>query len=454
MLESITTRFENIFKGLGKQNKLTEKNVKDGVREIKLALLEADVNYKVVKEFIALIEEEALGEKVLKSVTPTDQFIKIVHDKLVEIMGDHTAEIQLKKKGISVILMVGLQGSGKTTSCAKLAHYLKGNQRVLLVGADIYRPAAKEQLRILAEQCEVGFFGGEDKDKPVKICQKALNYAKDQDYHTIIIDSAGRLEIDEPLMEELDKIKKKTEPDEILFVSDSMAGQNIVGVVNAFDARLGISGVILTKFDSDARGGAALSITKTTGKSIKFVGTGEKIENLELFHPDRIAGRILGKGDVVSFVEKAQEAFDVDIAVKTQEKLLKNKFDLEDFLNQIRQIRKMGPLQGLMDMLPMGKNVNSDDLDERRILHTEAIILSMTPKERKNYRIINGSRRRRIAQGSGTKIQDVNRLLKQFEDMQKMMKKIRKSPGSLRNLFGGSMPDLKNLKDLKGLKLP
>ncbi|MDH4127990.1 MAG: signal recognition particle protein [Spirochaetota bacterium] len=445
MLDKITDRFENIFKSLRRQNRLSEKNISEGIREIKLALLEADVNYKVVKDFIKVVEEEALGEEVLKSVTPTDQFIKVVHDKLVDIMGGEDTEINLKKKDISVILMVGLQGSGKTTTCAKLGKYLKDKQRVLLVGADTYRPAAKDQLKVLAGQAELGFFSGENNDKPVDICRKALRYAKDQDYHAIIIDSAGRLQIDKPLMDELVSIKKITEPDEILFVSDSTAGQNIVDVVKEFDRILNISGVILSKFDSDTRGGAALSIRKTTGKSIKFVGTGEKIDNFERFYPDRVAGRILGRGDIVSFVEKAQAAVDTDEAAKLQEKFLKSKFDLNDFLTQIKQIKKMGSLQSIIDMLPIKKDMKNQSIDDKNLIRTEAIILSMTPKERGNVRILNGSRRRRIANGSGTKIQDVNKLLKQFDEMQKVMKKVRKNPHSLKNLFGG-VKDLSNIK--------
>ena len=437
MLDKITGRFESIFKALGRQNRLTDKNIKDGVRDIKLALLEADVNYKVVKEFVREVEDEALGEKVLKSVSPTDQFIKVVHDKLVDIMGDHTAEIQLKKSGISVILMVGLQGSGKTTSCAKLGKYLKEKQRVLLIGADTYRPAAKDQLKVLADQCGLGFYTGDLKADPVNICKKGMKYAKENDYHTVIIDSAGRLQVDDTLMAELEKIKKHTEPDEILFVSDAMAGQNIVDVVNEFDRRLEISGVILTKFDSDTRGGAALSIKKTTGKSIKFVGVGEKVENFEVFHPDRVAGRILGKGDIVSFVEKAQQSIDMKEAAKAQEKFLKNKFDLEDFLGQIRQIKKMGSLSSIMKMLPIKADMSKQDAEEKNLVQTEAIILSMTPKERRNIRILNGSRRRRVAKGSGCTIQDVNRVLKQFEGMQKMMKKMKKNPKMLQGMFGG-----------------
>ncbi len=437
MLDKITSRFEGIFKTLSRQNRLSEKNIQDGVREIKLALLEADVNYKVVKDFIKLVEEEALGEKVLKSISPTDQFIKVVHDKLVDIMGSHSDEIQLKKRGeISVILFVGLQGSGKTTTCAKLGNLLKVNQKVLLVSADTYRPAAKDQLKILAGQTGLGFFT-EDHNDPIKICKNALKYAKDYEYHAIILDTAGRLQVDEPLMVELEKIKKITEPDEILFVSDAMAGQNVVDVVKSFDHRLNINGIILTKFDSDTRGGAALSIKKTTGKSIKFIGTGEKIENFEKFYPERVAGRILGKGDIISFVEKAQAAIDVEEAIKTQKKLLKSKFDLDDFLSQIQQLKKMGPLQSILDMLPIKGQMKDQSVDEKNLLHTEAIILSMTPKERKNFRIINGNRRRRISLGSGTTIQEVNRLLKQFESMQKMMQKVKKNPRFLQNMLGG-----------------
>jgi signal recognition particle subunit SRP54 len=458
LLENIQKRFDNVFKKLSGKHKISEDNIKDGIREIKLALLEADVNYKVVKEFVKEVKEEALGEKVIKSVSPKDQFIKIVNDKLAEIMGGENKPLELKPSGINVILMVGLQGSGKTTTCGKLAYRLTKNdesKKALLVGADIYRPAAKEQLKIVAKQSGAGFFTNDDpKASAKKITKSALDYAREENYNLVILDTAGRLQIDEELMKELEDIKKVTKPDEILFVSDAMAGQNIVEVANEFDERLGISGIVLTKFDSDTRGGAALSLKKTTGKDIKYIGVGEKMEELDPFYPDRIAGRILGMGDVVSLVDKAIEASDQEELERLQKKMQKLDFDLNDFLGQIRQVKRMGSLENLLKMLPFGKDLPVDQLKGDEVSKTEAIILSMTPKERKNYKIINVSRKKRISRGSGTKLKDVNKLLQQFDKMNKMMKKMKKNKKGLQSLMDKYGGDLENMdvKDLEKIR--
>lgn len=448
MLENLTERFEKVFDRLRKKPTLTQDNIEEGLREIRLALLEADVNYNVVNDFVNAVRKEALGEKVIKSVSPTEQFIKVVFDKLKNIMGDNRDDLKYAKSGLSVFLMVGLQGSGKTTTCAKLAKKLSAEKRILLVAADTYRPAAQEQLKVLAEQANVGYFAGEKKDNPVKIVKSSLKYAEKNNYHVVIIDTAGRLQIDNQMMKELEDIKKISKPSEILFVSDSMAGQNVVDVVTQFDERLSISGVILTKFDSDTRGGAALSIKWTTGKSIKLVGVGEKLDELEVFYPDRIASRILGKGDIISFVEKAQQAVDLEEAERLEKKLKKNQFDLEDFLNQIQSIKKMGSLQSLMAMIPgFNKLMKGQDIDDNPLSKTEAIILSMTPKERRNYKIIVGTRRKRIADGSGTTVQDVTRLLSQFDQMQKVLKKMKKNPLAAMSKMGlgGSMGDIEKM---------
>ncbi len=436
MLENLTEKFGNIFKSLGKNSKLTEKNIQSGLRDIKFALLEADVNYKIVKDFVNHIKEKALGYDVVNKVTPTEQFIKLVYDELIDILGQNNDTLKFRSSGVSVFMMVGLNGAGKTTMTAKLAKELKKDHNVLVVGADIYRPAAKEQLKILSSQAKVEFFGGNDDDKPVKICRDAVKYAESNNFSVVLLDTAGRLQIDEALMKELSEIKKKTNPVEILFVADSMSGQNIVDVCKGFDERLSVSGVILTKFDSDARGGAALSIKKLTGKNIKYMGVGEKIDDLEIFYPDRIANRILGKGDIVTFVEKTQEAFDIDEAKKLQEKLAKNKFDFEDFLNQLLRIQKMGSMSKLIDLIPgLNKAARQEAIENAEVNQKIAIIRSMTKKEKKNFRIINPERRARIAKGSGTSIMDVNKLVNEFAQMNKMMKKMSKNPKKMLKLL-------------------
>ncbi len=464
MLENIQKRFDGLLKRISGKHKISEKNIQEGIREIKLALLEADVNYKVVKELVKELKEEALGEKVLNSVSPKEQFIKIVNDKLTDIMGGENVPLEVKPSGKTIILMVGLQGSGKTTTCGKLAKRIQKKfegKSAMLVGADIYRPAAKKQLEIVAKQAGAGFYTDEKGVSAQQIVKDALTKSDIENYNVLIIDTAGRLQIDEELMKELEDIKKIAKPNEILFVSDAMAGQNVVDVAVEFDKRLGVSGVILTKFDSDARGGAALSIKKTTGKSIKFIGVGEKMEDLDPFYPERIAGRILGMGDVVTLVDKAVEAADEEELVKLQKKLAKFDFDLNDFLSQLRQVKRMGSLDKILKMLPFGKDLPLDQLQGNEVSKSEAIILSMTQKERKNYKIMNVSRKKRVSKGSGTKLKDVNKLLQQFDKMNKMMRKMRKNKGLekiLENFDGNfedmSTEDLKKLRKKFGGKLP
>ncbi len=469
MLKGLEQRFTKVLEKLGRKKKLNERNISDGIREIKLALLEADVNYKVVRDFVSELKDVTTGEEVIKNVNPTQMFVKVVHDKLVEFMGGHNEELKVTGKNVSVIMLVGLQGSGKTTTAAKLAQFAKQKKEksVALVGADVYRPAAQDQLEVLSKQINVPFYGGGLKEKPDKIVKGAMKTYKDQD--VIIIDTAGRLQIDEEMMKELEQIKKQTKPDEILFVSDAMAGQSIVDVVMEFDNRLGITGVILTKFDSDARGGAALSIKRVTGAPIKFIGVGEKLDDLEPFHPERIAGRILGRGDIVSFVEKAAETIDLENAQKLEEKLKKQEFDLEDFLMQIQQIKKMGNLGSLIDMIPIFRNFKSkQDFDDKSLNHTEAIILSMTPDERKNHRIIGPSRKKRIAKGCGLPLNQVNKFLTQFMQMRKMMKKFMKNPFKMKQMLGqmgldeqipgmegmpGGIPGMEGMPDMGNIDL-
>ncbi len=465
MLKGLEDRFTKILEKLGHKKKLNDRNINDGIREIKLALLEADVNYKVVRDFTAELMEEAKGEEIVRGVDATSMFVKVVHDKLVEYLGGENEDLKITGKNLSVIMMVGLQGSGKTTTAAKLAQYInkKKERSVVLVGADVYRPAAQDQLETLAKQINVPFYGGGLKERPDKIVKGAIKQYKDKD--VMIIDTAGRLQIDDDMMKELEDLKKQTRPDEILFVSDAMAGQSIVDVVGEFNKRLGITGVILSKFDSDARGGAALSIKKTTGSPIKFIGVGEKIDDLEPFYPERLAGRILGRGDIVSFVEKAAEAIDIEKAQKLEEKLRKHEFDLEDFLGQIQQLKKMGNLSGLLDMIPIFRNMKPQQgFDDKSLARTEAMILSMTPDERKNFQVIGPSRRKRIALGSGSNLQDLNKFLNQFMQMRKMMKKVMKNPLKLKQMLSGmgmdesmmemdGLPGMQGMPDLNGMDL-
>jgi signal recognition particle subunit SRP54 len=412
------------MKGWGSLN---EKNIREGLRDIKLALLEADVNYKVVKEFIDGATTEALGEKVLKSVTPAQQFTKIVHDYLMKILGDTTHGLEVGSGGISNLMLCGLQGSGKTTTAVKLARFIesKYNKKPLLVAADVYRPAAIQQLQLLGEKNGIHTFTLE-KEKPVRICTEAVKFARENSYGAVLVDTAGRLEMDDEMMRELDFIKKAVRFHEILLVADAATGQAAVKIAQGFDEAIGITGLILSRMDSDARGGAALSMSHITGKHIKFIGTGEKVDDFEQFHPDRIAGRILDMGDIVSLVEKVQTDFNLEKAQKLEKKIKKASFDLNDFLDQLRQLQKMGPLENVLEMIPGMPKKTPVKVDEGEMKRTEAIINSMTPHERAHYKLINGSRRKRIALGSGTTVYDVNRLLNNFDQMKKLMKKFRR----------------------------
>ncbi|MFZ5754194.1 MAG: signal recognition particle protein [Bacillota bacterium] len=426
--EGLAEKLQGIFKNLRGKGKISEKDVTEAMREIRMALLEADVNYKVVKDFVNRVKERAVGVEVLESLTPGQQVIKVVHDEMTQLMGGTQSKINLASKPPTIVMMVGLQGSGKTTSSGKLARlFKKQGRRPLLVACDIYRPAAIKQLQVLGEQLEIPVFSMGDKQNPVDIAKAARAYAENQGHDLMIVDTAGRLHIDDALMSELENIKTNIRPHEILLVVDAMTGQDAVNVAETFNARLGLDGVILTKLDGDTRGGAALSVKAVTGKPIKFVGMGEKLDALEPFYPDRMASRILGMGDVLTLIEKAQANFDAKKAEELERKLRKAEFTLEDFLDQIQQMKSMGPLSELMGMLPgMGqmKALKGMEISEKDVKHTEAIIRSMTREERRHPEIINGSRRKRIALGSGTSVQEVNKLLKQFEQAQKMMKQI------------------------------
>ncbi|MBE3592700.1 MAG: signal recognition particle protein [Thermoanaerobacter sp.] len=424
--ESLSERLQEIFKKLRGKGKLTEKDIKEAMREVKVALLEADVNFKVVKDFINSVTEKALGQEVMESLTPGQQVIKIVNDELIALMGSTQSRLNIGNKVPAVIMMVGLQGSGKTTACGKLANLLKKQgKNPLLVACDVVRPAAIKQLQVVGANVNVSVFTMGDKVNPVDIAKASIDYAKSHNSDVIIIDTAGRLHIDEELMEELVNIKKAVQPDEILLVVDAMTGQDAVNVASSFNERLDITGVILTKLDGDTRGGAALSIKAVTQKPIKYVGTGEKLTDLEPFYPDRMASRILGMGDVLTLIEKAQAAIDEKKAQELGQKLLTKQFTLEDFLEQLQSLKNMGPLDQLLGMIPgMSKNMLKNvDISEKDLKRIEAIIQSMTKEERQNPSIINGSRKKRIAKGSGTTIQQVNSLLKQFEETKKMMKK-------------------------------
>lgn len=424
MFENLSERLERSFKLLKGQGKITEINVAETLKDVRRALLDADVNYKVAKQFTDTVKAKALGQNVINAIKPSELMVKIVHDELTFLMGGDTAPLNLSGNP-TVILMSGLQGSGKTTMSGKLARKLKSekSKRPLLVAGDVYRPAAIEQLKVLGEQIEVPVYTEEGNKNPVQIAENAISYAKANHYDLVIVDTAGRLAVDEAMMNEIAAIKKAIKPQETLFVVDSMTGQDAVNTAKEFNDRLDFDGVVLTKLDGDTRGGAALSIRTVVTKPIKFVGTGEKLDALDYFHPARMADRILGMGDIVSLVEKAQQQFDEKEARELQRKIAKNQFNFNDFLNQIQQIKKMGNLKDLASMIPgVGKAIKDIDIDDNAFKGIEAIIHSMTPQERANPEIINGSRRQRIARGSGTTIQEVNRLLKQFEETRKMMK--------------------------------
>ncbi len=444
MLEKITDTFSNIIRTISGKSTITEKNIEDTVEQIKMALLEADVNLRVVRRFVNSTIEEAKGEKVLKAVDPGQQFVKIIYDKIVSMLGDEKTELKLKGPDTqSVILMLGLQGSGKTTASHKLAAKLKKEgRRPLLVACDLVRPAAIDQLCVLGQKIDVPVYKEDTKDA-VKVAKNSIDYAKKNGLDVIILDTAGRLQIDEEMMAELVNIKKAVNPDEVLLVADSMTGQNAVDIAKSFDEQLGLSGVILTKFDSDARGGAALSLKTITEKPILYIGTGEKTEDFEVFHPERIASRILGMGDIVSLVEKAQEQVDIEQAKKLEEKMARNEFTLDDMLEQFQQVKKMGSMQSLMEMMPgMASAMQGRDIDTAGMKHQEAIIQSMTKKERANHLIIGPSRRKRIAKGSGTSVAEVNKLIKQFEKTKLAMKKLTRNKGMqaklMNQLAGGA----------------
>ena len=438
--EGLADKLANSFKRLKSKGKLTEADVREAMREVRLALLEADVNYKVAKDFTNTVTERAIGTQVMESLTPGQMVVKIVDEELTNLMGGEEARITTPPKPPTIIMMVGLQGAGKTTHAAKLAkHFKSKGNRPMLVACDIYRPAAIKQLQVVGEQAGVPVFE-KGNQAPVKTCEEAIRYARDYGHDIMIIDTAGRLQIDEELMNELREIKEKVGPHEILLVVDSMTGQEAVNVAKTFDEMLEINGVILTKLDGDTRGGAALSIRAVTGKPIKFVGVGEKLDNLEVFHPDRMASRILGMGDVLTLIEDAQSKIDEKAAEEAAQKILQNKFDLNDLLNQFAQVRKMGPLKSVISKLPgMDKQLKDVDVDDRQMGRMEAIILSMTEKERQKPDIINPSRKRRIAAGSGMKVEDVNRLLKQFETTQKLMRQMRGKKGKRRPMMPPGM---------------
>jgi len=440
MLEELQSRLESVLSKVRSKGKLNEKNISDSLHEVKLALLEADVNYKVVKEFINKTKEKAVGEEVIKSITPGQLMVKIVHDELIELLGG--SAVPVKEAGIppTIIMLSGLQGSGKTTFSGKLARlYKKKGRFPMVVGADVYRPAARKQLEVLAKSLDIPFYSEDHKDA-VKITHNAITEARKKGCDLLIFDTAGRLHIDEEMMDELENVKNKVKPHEILFVADGMTGQDAVNAAKTFQQRLNFDGVVLTKLDGDSRGGAALSIKTVTGKPIKFLSIGEKLEDIEQFYPERMVSRILGMGDVVSLVEKAQDVVDEEQVRKLEKKIRKAEFDLSDFLDQLKQIKKMGSLKDILGMIPgVGKQLKNQQIDDRITVRMEAIIQSMTPKERRKPKTINGSRRKRIAMGSGTTVQDVNKLLKQFAEMSKMLKKMKNmNPKAL--LRGGKMP--------------
>jgi signal recognition particle subunit SRP54 len=439
MFDNLSEKLQRVFKNLRGEGRLSAENMEGALREIRMALLEADVNFRVVKQLIENIKVKAMGEEVLSALSPSQQVVKIVHEELIKILGSHEAKLRYANEPPSVFMIVGLQGSGKTTSTGKLARWLSRNgHRPMLVSVDVYRPAAREQLKVIAKEIGQPIWEGTPEETlPLDITRSARRECANQGRDVLLVDTAGRLHIDEDLMTELQQLKEQLNPVEILFVADAMTGQDAVKSADEFHKRLGITGVMLTKMDGDARGGAALSIRNVTGQPLKFVGVGEKFDAFEPFHPDRVANRILGMGDILSFIEKASEELDQKKAVEMQRKLIDNEFTLEDFRDQLRQIRKLGPLSGLLDMMPkvgMLKELKDVKVDEKEINHVVAIIDSMTPKERDNHMIINGSRRRRIAKGAGRSVQEVNQLLKQYAQARKMMKSL--SGGFLGKKFG------------------
>jgi signal recognition particle subunit SRP54 len=449
MFDNLTDKLERAFKVLKGHGQITEINVAETLKEVRRALLDADVNFKTAKEFTNRVKEKAIGENVLTTISPGQLMIKICHEELTELMGGNEVDIDIKGNP-GIILMSGLQGSGKTTFSGKLANYLKNKKgkKPLLVACDVYRPAAIDQLHVLGDQLGVEVYSNKEEKNPVKIAEAAIHYAKSNSFNVVIVDTAGRLAVDEAMMEEIQQVKNAIKPTETLFVVDSMTGQDAVNTAKAFNDRIDFDGVVLTKLDGDTRGGAALSIKAVVNKPIKFVGTGEKMEALDVFYPSRMADRILGKGDIVSLVERAQEQFDEEEARKLQKKIKKNQFDFNDFLNQIQQVKKMGNVKDLMGMIPgMGKAMKGVEIEDDAFKHIEAIIYSMTPAERENPDLINSSRKKRIANGAGQDIKEVNKLLKQFKDTKKVMKMM-SNPKNMRQMMsqmkgmGGGMPGM------------
>ena len=442
--ENLADKLQQTFKKLRGKGKISEQDLKGAMREVKLALLEADVNFRVVKDFISSVSEKALGANVLESLTPAQQVIKIVNEELTSLMGEKSEKISFSSKSPTVIMMVGLQGAGKTTTSAKIGGLLKKqHKRPLLVACDVYRPAARKQLQVVGSQMEVPVFSIDDSNDPVYIAQSAINHAQKNGNDVVIIDTAGRLHLNEELMDELLNIKEKVNPTEILLVLDAMTGQDAVNVASSFDEKLDFTGVVLTKLDGDTRGGAALSVRAVTGKPIKLIGQGEKLTDMDWFYPDRMASRILGMGDMLTLIDKAQAAFDEKQALELEQKIRKQQFTLDDYLAQMQQMKNMGPLQDILKMIP-GMNqaaLSSVNIDERKLGRIEAMITSMTPKERQDPSILNSSRKKRIADGSGNKVQDLNMFLKQFEQMKKMMKQF-SNPKKMKRSFGGGFGNL------------
>lgn len=445
--EGLSSRLQEITRKFKGKARITDSDLKEMLREVKLALLEADVNYKIVKDFIGIIQEKALGQDVLASLTPGQQVIKIVKDELVELLGGTESRINFTPNPPTVIMLVGLQGSGKTTTAGKLANLLrKQGKKPLLVACDVYRPAAIKQLQVVGSQLNISVFANEESKDVVHIAKQAMNVAISKLNDVIIIDTAGRLHIDEELMQELKNLKANVKPHEILLVVDAMTGQDAVNVATSFNEAVGIDGVILTKLDGDTRGGAALSVKKVTNRPIKFAATGEKLSDIEVFHPERMASRILGMGDMLSIIEKAEETFDEEEALKLEKKLRKQEFDLDDYLAQLRQVKKMGSFSSILKMIPGMNKLKDVQVDDKEFVKIEAIICSMTKKERRNPKILNGSRRLRIAKGAGVKVQDINKFMNSFEMTQKMMKKMQDEKSMKKVLKGMNPEDLKNLK--------
>ena len=445
--EGLSSRLQEITRKIRGKSRITESDLKEMLREVKLALLEADVNYKIVKEFISTIQEKALGEEVLKSLTPGQQVVKIVKDEMIELLGGTESKINFTPNPPTIIMLVGLQGSGKTTTAGKLANLIrKQGKKPLLVACDVYRPAAIKQLQVVGAQLNIPVFANEQSKDVVHIAKQAVNVAMSKLNDVIIIDTAGRLHIDEELMQELRNLKANIKPHEILLVVDSMTGQDAVNVAQSFNDNLGIDGIVLTKLDGDNRGVAALSVKKVTGRPIKFAATGEKLSDIEVFHPDRMTSRILGMGDMLSVIEKAEEAFDLEEAEKLEKQLRKKELDLDDYLAQLRQVKKMGSFSSLLKMIPGMSQIKDLKVDDKEFVKIEAMICSMTTKEKRNTKLLNASRRQRIAKGSGTTVQDVNKFIKSFEMTQKMMKQMQ-NKGTMKKLMKGMNPDdLKNFK--------